>query len=47
MRFESTSIEIDEIRVKNFGATMGQNTLKSFEIKAFSGSLIGFESRTG
>ena len=45
--FESTSIEIDKISVKNFGATMGQNTLKAFKIKAFSASSIGFESRTG
>ena len=26
---------------------MGQNRLKAFEIKAFSVSLVGFESRTG
>ena len=26
---------------------MGQNALKALEIKAFSGSLIGFKSRTG
>ena len=45
--FESTSIKIDKIRVKNFGATMGQNTLKALKIKAFSGPLVGFESRTG
>ena len=46
MCFESTSIEIDKISVKNFGATMGQNTLKAFKIKAFSASSIGFEFRT-
>ena len=43
--FESTSIEIDKISVKNFGATMGQNTLKAFILKAFSGLIIGFECR--
>ena len=46
-RFESISIEIDKISVKNFGATIGQNMLKAFILKPFSGLIIGFESRTG